>query len=244
MELMRVVGLTPEMAPGAALSGGQQQRVAWPPGARGRPPVLLMDEPFSAVPTPVVRESLQDHCSSCAEWCTGRIVFVTHDMDEAVELGDPVAVLRSAASWPGTTSPACCSPGLPTTSINCSSGATEAIRGLSFRSSERLPLHEVRTTRSGERTERGWSLVVDADGRPVGWHHYRAGGGTADGGDLVPGGSLYDAGTGSLRSALDAALSSPSGQGVAVDGDGRVVGAVIADDVLDALATARRAEAA
>jgi osmoprotectant transport system ATP-binding protein len=60
----------------------------------------------------------------------------------------------------------------------------------------------------------------------------------------VPGGSLYDTSDGSLRSALDAALSSPSGQGVAVDGDGRVVGSVAADDVLAALATVRRDEAA
>jgi len=60
----------------------------------------------------------------------------------------------------------------------------------------------------------------------------------------VPGGSLYDAGSGSLRAALDAALSSPSGRGVAVDGDGRAVGAVAADDVLAALAAVRRDEAA
>ena len=123
-------------------------------------------------------------------------------------------------------------------------GRDRGYRGLSFRSSERLPLHELRTARSGERTERGWSLVLDADGRPLGWHHDRTGGGTADADDLVPGGSLYDGGTGSLRSALDAALSSPSGQGVAVDGDGRAVGAVAADDVVEALAAARRAEAA
>ena len=60
---------------------------------------------------------------------------------------------------------------------------------------------------------------------------------------LVPGGSLYDVTSGSLRSALDAALSSPSGQGVAVDADGRVVGSVSADDVLTALASARAAAA-
>ena len=69
-------------------------------------------------------------------------------------------------------------------------------------------------------------------------------GATADADDVVPGGSLYDTGSGSLRSALDAALSSPSGQGVAVDGDGRAVGAVAADDVLRRLAAVRRAEAA
>jgi osmoprotectant transport system ATP-binding protein len=86
--------------------------------------------------------------------------------------------------------------------------------------------------------------VLDAEGRPLGWHHDRTGGATANAQELVPGGSLYDAGSGSLRAALDAALSSPSGQGVAVDDDGRVIGGVAADDVLAALAAARRHEAA
>jgi osmoprotectant transport system ATP-binding protein len=59
---------------------------------------------------------------------------------------------------------------------------------------------------------------------------------------LVAGGSLYDTEADSLRGALDAALSSPSGLGVAVDGAGAVVGSVKADDVLTALATARKHE--
>ena len=59
---------------------------------------------------------------------------------------------------------------------------------------------------------------------------------------LVPGGSLYDVGSGSLRSALDAALSSPSGVGVAVDEQGVVAGSVSADDVLRVLDDARRDE--
>jgi osmoprotectant transport system ATP-binding protein len=56
---------------------------------------------------------------------------------------------------------------------------------------------------------------------------------------IVPGGSLYAVESGSLRGALDAALSSPSGQGVAVDADGRVAGSVTADSVLEALPAAR-----
>ena len=74
-----------------------------------------------------------------------------------------------------------------------------------------------------------WTLVVDADAAPAGLADHdrrRAAARSSTPNDLVPGGSLYDTGSGSLRSALDAALSSPSGQGVAVDGDGRVVGAV------------------
>jgi osmoprotectant transport system ATP-binding protein len=89
-------------------------------------------------------------------------------------------------------------------------------------------------------------LVVDAEGRPQGWLN------TAESApdaavapeQLVPGGSLYDVGSGSLRSALDAALSSPSGVGVAVDESGAVVGSVSADDVLRVLDDARRDDAA
>ena len=123
-------------------------------------------------------------------------------------------------------------------------GRDRGYRGLSFLSSEALPLGELRTAHGGDRTDQGWTLVLDADGRPLGWHHDRAGGSTVDADELVPGGSLYDTSDGSLRSALDAALSSPAGLGVAVDGDGRVVGSVVADDVLTALAAVRRDEAA
>jgi osmoprotectant transport system ATP-binding protein len=92
----------------------------------------------------------------------------------------------------------------------------------------------------------GWLLVVDADRQPQGWVHGSGDGppvtATAEG--VVPGGSLYDVSSGSLRSALDAALSSPSGQGVAVDAGGAVVGSVRADDVLRVLDDARRDESA
>ena len=83
-----------------------------------------------------------------------------------------------------------------------------------------------------------WVLVVDGERRPQGWlspaddRPERRNGDVVEPDHLVPGGSLYDLGSGSLRSALDAALSSPSGVGVAVDAEGRVAGAVSADDVL------------
>jgi osmoprotectant transport system ATP-binding protein len=242
---MEIVGLTPEMArryPGQ-LSGGQQQRVGVARALAADPPVLLMDEPFSAV-DPVVRESLQDELLKLQAELGKTIVFVTHDIDEAVKLGDRVAVFRVGGKLAQYDEPGVLLARPADDFVDSFVGRDRGYRGLSFRSSERLPLHEVRTAKSGERTEQGWTLVLDADGRPLGWHHDRTGGATADAKELVPGGSLYDAGTGSLRSALDSALSSPSGQGVAVDGDGRAVGSVAADDVLTALAAARRDEAA
>ena len=113
--------------------------------------------------------------------------------------------------------------------------------------SDELPLGVLVTARLGGPAPDGaWTLVVDDEDRPQGWlaARDRTDGQPVTAEHLVPGGSLYDVTSGSLRSALDAALSSPSGQGVAVDGDGRVVGSVSADDVLAALAAARSLTAA
>ena len=244
-ELMETVGLAPEMAgryPGQ-LSGGQQQRVGVARALAADPPVLLMDEPFSAV-DPVVRESLQDELLKLQSELGKTIVFVTHDIDEAVKLGDRVAVFRVGGKLAQYDEPGVLLSRPADEFVDNFVGRDRGYRGLSFLSSKALPLGELRTAREGDRTEQGWTLVLDAEGRPLGWHHDRTGGGTVTARELVPGGSLYDTSDGSLRSALDAALSSPSGQGVAVDGDGRVVGSVVADDVLAALATVRRDEAA
>src|SRR5437764_1076701 len=77
----------------AQLSGGQQQRVGVARALAADPPVMLMDEPFSAV-DPVVREQLQDEFLRLQHELGKTIVFVTHDIDEAIKLGDRVAVLR------------------------------------------------------------------------------------------------------------------------------------------------------
>jgi osmoprotectant transport system ATP-binding protein len=79
----------------------------------------------------------------------------------------------------------------------------------------------------------GWRLVVDGEFRPLGWEAP----GPESG--LVPGGSLFRPGD-TLRRALDSALSSPSGLGVAVDSDGRVLGVVQAAEVLSVIESARR----
>ena len=77
----------------AQLSGGQQQRVGVARALAADPPVMLMDEPFSAV-DPVVREQLQDEFLRLQAELGKTILFVTHDIDEAIKLGDQVAVLR------------------------------------------------------------------------------------------------------------------------------------------------------
>jgi osmoprotectant transport system ATP-binding protein len=75
------------------LSGGQQQRVGVARALAADPPVLLMDEPFGAV-DPITRQRLQDELLRLQEELRKTIVFVTHDFDEAVKLGDRIAILQ------------------------------------------------------------------------------------------------------------------------------------------------------
>jgi len=94
-ELMELVGLTPDLARRYPhqLSGGQQQRVGVARALAADPPVLLMDEPFSAV-DPLVRASLQDELIKLQSKLHKTVVLVTHDIEEAIKLGDQVAIFR------------------------------------------------------------------------------------------------------------------------------------------------------
>jgi osmoprotectant transport system ATP-binding protein len=246
-QLMELVGLDPGMARRypAQLSGGQQQRVGVARALAADPPVLLMDEPFSAV-DPVVRESLQDELLRLQGELGKTIVFVTHDIDEAIKLGDRVAVFRVGGMLAQYDEPGALLARPADDFVDSFVGRDRGYRGLGFRSGDGLPIGELCTlTLGAEVPPEGWSLVVDGDGRPLGWADGgRHGGRSVTAAELVPGGSLYDAGADSLRGALDAALSSPSGLGVAVDGTGAVIGSVTADVVLERLASARADEAA
>ena len=248
-ELMETVGLAPETAQRypAQLSGGQQQRVGVARALAADPPILLMDEPFSAV-DPVVRESLQDELLRLQGDLGKTIVFVTHDIDEAVKVGDKVAVFRTGGHLAQYDEPGILLARPADEFVDGFVGRDRGYRGLGFLSSEGLPIGELPTAALGSAVgvDGAWTLVVDDANRPQGWLSGadRPSGMSVTADHLVPGGSLYDVSSGSLRSALDAALSSPSGQGVAVDAEGRVIGAVSADDVLRALADARREQAA
>jgi osmoprotectant transport system ATP-binding protein len=94
-ELVELVHLDPSLLPRypAALSGGQQQRVGVARALAADPPVLLMDEPYSAV-DPIVRVRLQDELVALQRRVNKTIVFVTHDIDEAIKLADNVALLN------------------------------------------------------------------------------------------------------------------------------------------------------
>ncbi|MBF6210901.1 ATP-binding cassette domain-containing protein [Nocardia puris] len=233
----------------AQLSGGQQQRVGVARALAADPPVLLMDEPFSAV-DPVVRAELQTEMQRLQAELRKTIVFVTHDIDEAVTLGDRVAVFGRGGVLQQYDAPQRVLAQPATDFVAGFVGRDRGYRGLSFRSAEDVPLHDIRTVVAegvtALRLARGeWVLVVDDSGRPLGWvdvtgvESHRAGTALAD--CLAAGGSLFGP-SGDLRQALDAAISSPSGIGVAVDDSGAVRGGVRADEVIAQLAAQRTAE--
>lgn len=98
-ELLELVGLEPEVFRKRypkQLSGGQQQRVGVARALAADPPVMLMDEPFGAI-DPITRERLQDEFLQLQERIRKTIVFVTHDIDEALKLADRVAIFADGS---------------------------------------------------------------------------------------------------------------------------------------------------
>jgi osmoprotectant transport system ATP-binding protein len=236
-ELLETVGLPAEMGKRypVQLSGGQQQRVGVARALAADPPILLMDEPFSAV-DPVVREDLQNELLRLQGELDKTIIFVTHDIDEAIRIGEKVAVFRKGGvlAQYGTPSDVLRFPA--DQFVSNFVGRDRGYRGLSFLESNVDGLEQVATATVGEpygEASSEWVLAVDAAGQPRGWLPPEA---TVDGAltedSLVAGGSLYTTGT-ALRGALDAALSTPGSRGVVVDEEGKYLGVISARQVLD-----------
>jgi osmoprotectant transport system ATP-binding protein len=244
LELMERVGLDPGFAKRypAQLSGGQQQRVGVARALAADPPVMLMDEPFSAV-DPVVREQLQNEFLRLQAELKKTIVFVTHDIDEAIKLGDKVAVMRVGGKLAQFAPPAELLSRPMDAFVAGFVGRDRGYRALGFAAAGDLPLEDETPVRLGESVRAGrdkanddWALVVDDQNRPQGWLAVGRLPESALGGQITPdllnlGGTLA-AETGTLREALDAALSSPSGRGVIVHDDGSFAGTVAASHVL------------
>ncbi len=250
LELLEQVGLEPSFADRypAQLSGGQQQRVGVARALAADPPVMLMDEPFSAV-DPVVRDQLQDEFLRLQAELSKTIVFVTHDIDEAIKLGDQVAVMRVGGRLAQLADPATLLAKPVDPFVAGFVGRDRGYRALGFTNFDDLHLDEEHAVRMGApfgdaaRVARdGWTLVIDQDQRPLGWLHVDGAPHTE--GDIAPdwlnlGGTLAHQG-GSQRETLDAALSSPSGRGVVVDADGRLLGTVTVGQVMSAIERSAR----
>lgn len=242
-ELLSRVGLAPELADRypSQLSGGQQQRVGVARALAADPPVMLMDEPFSAV-DPVVRDQLQDVFLDLQSELGKTIIFVTHDIDEAIKLGDQVAVLRVGGKLAQISDPAFLLAHPVDDFVADFVGRDRGYRSLQFQPAPKLPLAHEPTLVVGESTVGAsgeWVLVVDDERRPLGWVEPKRVNGEVTSEALHRGGTVARA-SGSLRGALDAALSSPSRRGVIVDDSGSLVGTVRAHEVLSLIESTDR----
>ncbi|MEU3347738.1 ABC transporter ATP-binding protein [Streptomyces sp. NPDC006700] len=248
-ELMERVGLDSSLAKRYPyqLSGGQQQRVGVARALAADPPVLLMDEPFSAV-DPVVRKGLQDELLRLQEELGKTIVFVTHDIDEAVKIGTMVAVLRTGGRLAQYAPPAELLSAPADAFVEDFLGIDRGIRRLSFFASGDLELTKTPIVTADSTAEQiaaravpgvPYLLVTDADGRPLGWSEPAAlSDGPLDEARLLSHGRPFEYGTDSLRAALDGAVLSPTGWAVAVDGTGRAVGVVSQQTIGEAIRSA------
>jgi osmoprotectant transport system ATP-binding protein len=210
-ELLERVGLDPALGDRypAQLSGGQQQRVGVARALAADPPVMLMDEPFSAVDA-VVRHSLQQEFLRLQEDIGKTIVLVTHDIDEAVKLGDQVAVFADGGRLAQLAPPQELLASPADDFVARLVGRDRGFRGLSFATAADLPVEPVDTSVDGLVLER------DGDGRPVGWK--------SQAGTLPTEGTWTVSDT--LRTVADLAILSPAGTAVRVDADGRADGLV------------------
>jgi osmoprotectant transport system ATP-binding protein len=214
IELLELVGLPVAFADRypAQLSGGQQQRVGVARALAADPPVLLMDEPFGAV-DPIVRAQLQQEFIRLQGELHKTIVFVTHDIDEAVLLGDRIAVLSTGANVQQLATPAEMLARPANDFVADFLGHDRGLKLLSL-----VPATDVAVDRlaDAERVN-GWRLVTDDRHRPIGWMNGHVGA-------PVPVTGIGPAE--SARNLLDAAVSAPSGCAVRVDDRGEVVGVV------------------
>jgi len=243
MELLERMGLSTSLAKRYPnqLSGGQQQRVGVARALAADPPIMLMDEPFSAV-DPQVREQLQDEFLRLQGELGKTIVFVTHDIDEAVKLGDQVAVLRVGGTLAQLASPERLLADPADDFVADFLGRDRGYRGLAFAPGGSVPIGPEPTVVLGTSSDAArsvasgaaWLLIVDEAGAPVGWVEPARLGARVERSDLHRGGTVARA-SGSLRAALDAALSAPSRRGVLTDDAGRLIGTVSAHDVLAAI---------
>ncbi|HEV7472190.1 MAG TPA: betaine/proline/choline family ABC transporter ATP-binding protein [Pseudonocardia sp.] len=252
-EMMDLVGLDPKLYRDRLphqLSGGQQQRVGVARALAADPPVLLMDEPFGAV-DPITRGNLQDELLRLQAELGKTIVFVTHDFDEAVKLGDKIAVLgdRSSIQQYDTPDAILANPANDTVAGFVGAGASlKQLTLMRVRDVEYGTADDVLTVSLGDtpssvasqlqQSGRTYALVVDDRSRPQRWVHVRELGGRsslADTGKPV-GDSVSTQST--LQDALEAILTE-GGRAVVTGSKGEVVGTIDITTVTDVIASLR-----
>ena len=245
-ELLALIGLEPEMRDRypAQLSGGQQQRVGVARALAADPPLMLMDEPFGAV-DPINRERLQNEFLRLQAELGKTVLFVTHDIDEAIKMGDRVAVLREGGRLAQYATPAelLMAPG--DDFVEDFVGADRALKRLALMRVKDVdlwraplayvgqPTAEVRAKLEG--AEVPHALLVDSERRPLGWLSERD-----LSRDTVP--ARPDSSPDPrldrddiLRDALSDLMQAESMYAPVIDGDGRIAGVLSVEVISDFL---------
>jgi osmoprotectant transport system ATP-binding protein len=181
-ELLRLVDLDPatfrDRYP-RELSGGQQQRVGVARALAADPPAMLMDEPFGAL-DPITRERLQDELLQLQEELGKTIVFVTHDVDEALKLGDRIAILGAGSQIAQYATPQEILLEPAGEYVEQFLGGNQAMKLLKFSRVADVPLDQVPEVRPGEDAatvrdrigeweDGSFGIVLDERRRPLRW---------------------------------------------------------------------------
>jgi osmoprotectant transport system ATP-binding protein len=181
-ELLALIGLDPELGDRypAQLSGGQQQRVGVARALAADPLVMLMDEPFGAI-DPINRERLQNEFLRLQAEIRKTVLFVTHDIDEAIKMGDRIAVMREGGRVEQYATPAELLMAPANEFVEDFVGADRALKRLALMRVSDISLWEAPLAHVGQATaevraklaapdvEVPYPLLVDAERRPLGW---------------------------------------------------------------------------
>ena len=235
-ELLHLVGLEPSTYRDRyprQLSGGQQQRVGVARALAADPPVMLMDEPFGAI-DPITRDRLQDEFLEIQRTVGKTIAFVTHDLQEAVKLGDRIAVFGTGGRLHQYDAPDAVLTRPADDFVSDFVGGGAAVRRLSLLELSRLELHPIETDANAAGNGAGTPVAeVDGQGRPVSWRHLadRDAAGTAL--VTVPlSGTVYDA--------VDVMLDGSASLVAVVDDEGLAQGVLHWNDLVAGLKTRER----
>jgi len=245
-ELLDMVGLEPSEFGDRyphQLSGGQRQRVGVARALAADPPVLLMDEPFGAV-DPVVRARLQDQFLALQSELRKTVLLVTHDIEEAVKLGDAVAVFAQGGRLAQYDTPASVL-GAPADDFVAEFvGAERGLRRLAVTEiddSDLVHAPMVRTSDSQsearvllEAEDARWAVVLDAHDNLRGWIATDALDGSGVVGDRARRMEAYVSRDAALKDALSTMLRHDAGWVAVLEGD-RLVGVLTPDSLHGAL---------
>lgn len=244
-ELLSLIGLDPARYARrypAQLSGGERQRVGVARALAADPPIMLMDEPFAAV-DPIVRERLQNEFLRLQETLAKTILFVTHDIDEAIKMGDLVAVMQVGGRLSQFGAPAEILAHPASDFVARFVGTDRGLKRLSLFRIGHLPLERASIVHVGETAaearRRGTSgavafaLLLDAAERPLGWiEPSSVRGPVLSPDDANPSSPFLDRRT-TLKDAVSLLLGSDVQAGIVVDRTGAYRGVVTIGGIIE-----------